>query len=365
MPKHWIIMSKKASTTVIGAFVVGAFVLVVAGLLIFGGGRFFKDTKKFVLFFEGSVQGLNKGAAVAFKGVRVGSVTDIKILFDTRDMALRIPVFIEIEPGRMTPMHGVPLDKVLEEAKGHDILDFLVKKGLRATLDFQSLVTGQLFVNFDFYPDKPARYVGYDAGYVEIPTVSSSLEQISKTVEKLPIDEIATRVGHALEGIENLINSPQLKEAVASLSQTMKHVESATQNISDQAKPLLAEIGRTLAETQGLVRDLRAQVKPLAADAKEITKGTKELVGTMNSRLTGLATSMEKTLAAAQLAFKKAEAAFGGIEGAVGEDSRLRFELSNALKELTTTARSVRALADYLDRHPDALLRGKGGDRGR
>ena len=358
-------MSKKASTTAIGAFVVGAFALVLAGLLIFGSGKFFKETKKFVLFFEGSVQGLSKGAPVAFKGVRIGSVTDIKILFDTQDMALKIPVFIVIEADRMTPMHGIPVDKVLEETHGHDIVDYLVEKGLRATLDLQSLVTGQLFVNLDFYPDKPARYVGIETDYVEIPTVSSSLERISKSVEKLPIEEIAARVERTLKGIEDWITSPELKESVTSLNQAMKHVEFITQNMSDQTKPILSGIEKTLADTQSLVRDTRAHLNPLAADAKEITKGTRELVATVNRHLAGLASSMASTLGAAQVALKKAEVTLDGIEGAVGEDSRLRFELSNALKELATSARSVRTLADYLDRHPEALLRGKGEDRGK
>ena len=113
------------------------------------------------------------------------------------------------------------------------------------------------------------------------------------------------------------------------------------------------------------MRDTRAHLNPLAADAKEITKGTRELVATVNRHLAGLASSMASTLGAAQVALKKAEVTLDGIEGAVGEDSRLRFELSNALKELATSARSVRTLADYLDRHPEALLRGKGEDRGK
>lgn len=351
-------MSKQANPKVIGAFVVGAVVLVIVGLLVFGGGRFFKDKKGFVLFFEGSVQGLSIGAPVAFKGVRIGSVTDIKITFDTRDKGLFIPVFIEIEPDRVTPMHGVPLDRVIEETKREPILDYLVTKGLRATLDLQSLVTGQLFVNLDFYPEKPARYVGIETGYAEIPTVSSSLEQLSKTVEKLPIDEIATRVQHALEGIEHWVNSPELKETIISINQTMKNVASTTQSINDEIKPFLAEVSKTVVETQGLVRDMRVHVNPLAADARK-------LLATMNTYLPRLASSMEKTLHTADTALKKAEATLGSLEGTVGEDSRLRFEFSETLKELTTASRSIRTLADYLDRHPEALLRGKGDDRGK
>ena len=355
-------MSKQANPRIIGAFVIGAIALVVAGVLILGSGRFFKERKNFVMFFEGSVQGLNKGAAVAFKGVRIGSVTDIKVFFDTQLKSLLIPVFVEIEPDRLTQTHGVPLDKLEEGSQDKSILGYLVEKGLRAELDLQSLVTGQLFVNLDFFPDKPARYVSNETGAIEIPTVPSSLEILSKTVEQLPISELASKANKVLKGLERWVNSPELKEIVESMRASMKNIQETTLSINEQVKPLLAGIDKTVIETQGLVRDLRVQVNPLASEAKGVAKGTRELLGTIDRHLTGLASSMEKTLNAAQMALTKAEGAMGGLEGAVGEDSRLRFEFSNALKELSTAARSVRTLADYLDRHPEALLHGKGGE---
>jgi paraquat-inducible protein B len=101
-------------------------------------------------------------------------------------------------------------------------------------------------------------------------------------------------------------------------------------------------------------------VDPLASEAKGVARGARELLGAIDRNLTGLASSMEKTLIAAQLALKKAEGALNSLDGVVGDDSRLRFEFANALKELTMAARTVRTLADYLDRHPEALLHGKG-----
>ncbi len=353
-------MSKQANPKIIGAFVIGAIALVVAGVLVFGSGRFFKERKNFIMYFQGSVQGLSKGAPVAFKGVRIGSVTDIKVFFDTQDMVPRIQVFVEIEPDRLTQTHGVPLDQLMEGAKDKTILGYLVEKGLRAQLDLQSLVTGQLYVNLDFFPDKPARYVSNETSYPEIPTVPSSLEVLSKTVEQLPISELASKANKALRGIERLVNSPELKEIVDSTKASMKNIQEITLAVNEQVKPLLAGVDTTLAETRGLMKDLRVQVNPLASEAKELAKGTREVLRTIDRNLTGLASSMEKTLTAAQLALKKAEGALGGLEGAVGDDSRLRFEFSNALKELTMAARSVRTLADYLDRHPEALLHGKG-----
>jgi paraquat-inducible protein B len=359
-------MNKKANTTVIGAFVVGAIVLAITGIVVFGGGKFFKETTKFVLFFEGSVQGLNKGAPVAFKGVRIGSVTDVKIIFDSRYLALHIPVFVEIEPDRLTQAQSVlELSRVIEETKDKSILAYLVEKGLRAQLDMQSLVTGQLFVNLDFFPEKPARYVSNETGYPEIPTVPSSLENLSRTVEKLPISELASKANRVLRAIERWLNSQELQEIMDSANQTMKHFASISEKVDDQTKPLLSGIDKTVSETQGLVHDIRVHVHPVVADVRELTGEAKKLVGGINSRLGEITSGLEKTLKAAEIALKKAETTLGGIEGTISDDSPLRLELLNTLKELSTAARSLRVFADYLERHPEALLRGKGEYRGK
>ena len=136
-------------------------------------------------------------------------MTDVKIIFDSRDLALRIPVFVEIEPDRLTQAQSaLELSTVIEETKDKTILAYLVEKGLRAQLDMQSLVTGQLFVNLDFFPDKPARYVSNETGYPEIPTVPSSLENLSKTVEQLPISELASKANRVLKGNRTLAEFP-------------------------------------------------------------------------------------------------------------------------------------------------------------
>lgn len=353
-------MSKKANTTAIGVFVVGAIVLVVAGIIVFGGGRFFKDTKKFVLFFEGSMQGLGKGAPVAFKGVRVGSVTEIKVILDSRDLSPQIPVFIEIEPDRFTELRGERLQELAKETYGRSLIEFLVEKGLRAQLDMQSLVTGQLFVNLDFFPHKPARFVNIETGFTEIPTVPSSLELISKTVEKLPITELASKANKVLRGIERWVNSPELEEIMTSLNQTMKEVRGTMQQVNGRAEPILSKLDGALGEAYGVLHDVRPHVTPLMADVREVAKGARTLVQEVNSHTGKLVSSLEAVLKTADQAMKKADSTLGSLGSVVGEDSGVRHELYTALKELSAAARSIRTLADYLERHPEALLHGKG-----
>src|SRR5512143_1986566 len=95
-------MSKKANKTLIGAFVVGAIALIIAGVVIFGSGKLFAPVRKFVMVFAGSVKGLNVGSAVIFRGVKIGAVTDIQLRVDPKNMTAVIPVYVEIDPRKIT-----------------------------------------------------------------------------------------------------------------------------------------------------------------------------------------------------------------------------------------------------------------------
>src|SRR5512135_2268972 len=145
-------MSKQANKAVIGIFVVGAIALVVIAIVVLGSGKFFKKTVKAVCYFEGSVGGLNVGAPVVFRGVRIGSVSEIILKVDPSKLIFTIPVYIEIEPDKFEVVGARPT-----EMKGQN-LKTLIDKGLRASLETQSLVTGQMQVGLDFHPEKPAKF---------------------------------------------------------------------------------------------------------------------------------------------------------------------------------------------------------------
>lgn len=353
-------MSRRANTAVIGGFVLGALALTVAALLIFGSGKFFKDTSSYVLYFDGSVKGLNIGAPVNFKGVRIGSVTDIDLLFDANDLSFKIMVLIETAPDTVTEVRGEDeTNRVLEAYKSKDLIEALIGKGLRAQLGMQSLVTGQLYVNLDFYPNTPARILGLQTKYAELPTIPSSLEQISKTVERLPLEEIADKFVASLEGIERFINSPASREILDSLNTAVKDTQGLVRNINGRVDPVAVSLEQTLKEARKFLADLDGQVGPLVKDLRDTVKDTKALVKNMDARITSVASGVDGTLKSTQTALKQAESALTAVEGAIGSDSALRYELSVALKELSNAARSMHLLADYLERHPEALIRGK------
>lgn len=333
-------MSKQANTKVIGGFVVGAIALIIVGIMLFGSGKFLGKQKKFVLFFEDSVNGLSIGAPVDFRGVKVGKVTDIRIVLQREDLSLRIPVFVQIEEERISLAGSDRNIQALLAARGEKtLLDLLINQGMKAQLSIQSLVTGQLGIHLDFYPDKPVRLVGAAPDYVEIPTIQSSLSALSKTVENIPIAEIADKVLKTLDGIEKLVSSPDLQGTVVALHQTVNEARTVLQNLDGQLTTLATGADSTLEDAQKLLTNIS------------------RLARNLDSRIPQLATSLEAALKSTDKTMKQAGSA---VDGIAGDNSPVRLELVKALKELASTARSFRILAQYLETHPEALIRGKG-----
>lgn len=210
-------MSKKANKTIIGAFVVGATALLVIGILTFGSGLFLKRTGKYVLFFDSSVKGLSVGAPVIFRGVNVGTVKDISLVYDGKTRAVLIPVVIEVDLSRVK---GAP------QTSGYSDYKLLIEHGLQARLEIQSFFTGQLMIAFDLYPDKPSKLRGIMKEYPELPTLPVSAG-ISKILEEIPFKEISENLNETVIGINKLINSQDLQENLVELRSTLKEVTQA------------------------------------------------------------------------------------------------------------------------------------------
>jgi paraquat-inducible protein B len=336
-------MSKQANTKLIGGFVVGAIVLTVAGILLFGSGKFFSRQMKFVLFFQDSVKGLNIGAPVDFRGVNIGAVKDIKIVLNKKDFSLLIPVLVEIDTDRISTGGKVgEIQKLVETRERKTFLELLINRGLKAQLAMQSLVTGQLGIHLDFYPDKPLRLVGEEpsyTAYTEIPTTESSLSAISKTLENIPIGEIADKLEKTLDGLEKLVNSPDLKATLASLNPTVESAHQLLKNLDSQVKPLAKGANGTM------------------DDAKKMLANASKLAADLDARIPKLASSLEDTLKSAGVTMKGADKA---IDGIAGDNSPVRRDLVKALNEFASAARSIRILADYIENNPQAFLMGKG-----
>ena len=327
-------MSKQASKTVIGTFVLGAIALMIAGVVVFGSDKFFRKVNRDVMFFEGSVKGLQIGAPVMFRGVQIGHVTDVILRINARELTAFIPVYAEIYPQKIVPIEG-------DQSYDQQYLQSLIKKGLRAQLQLQSFVTGQLVVNLDFYPNTPVRLVGLEKKYPEIPTIPSSLEQLTKRFEELPLKEIADRLNETLAGINKIVNSKDLQTSINSLNNLLK-------------------------STDALVKNLNAEVGPLAADIKGTTGAARAAIVQAEKTLRfdegapgEIASSIKETLSAAQATLKETNKAVENINGVAVQNANLGYEIGRTLEQIAELSRSIRVLADYLERHPEALLRGK------
>jgi paraquat-inducible protein B len=377
-------MSKQANKTMIGVFVLGAIGLVLMAVLLLGSGKFFRKTYIAVCYFEGSVGGLSVGAPVVFRGVRVGSVKDVILRFNPTNLTIQIPVYIEIDP-RKGELVGPTPKKLGENLKP------MIDRGLRAKLEMQSIVTGQMQVGFDFYPGKPAKLVGADEKYPEIPTIPTPFQELAKKMEQVPIDEILKKVQSTLEGIERVVNSPEIVQTLQSVAQTAGEARSLVKNINSQVTPLtsnandtvkdlqklvrnldqqtstlVSSLGETIKDIRSMVQNVDGQIKPLASgidgtmkDVQTLTKEVQILVRNADAKIDQFGLSVEKTLEAAGTTLQEAQATLRTVGGTAEEDSPLIYQTMQALKELSAAARSLRTLADYIERHPEAVIRGK------
>jgi paraquat-inducible protein B len=352
-------MNRQASKTLIGAFVVGAVVLIAAGVMIFSSGKFLQDTTRFTLFFKGSLQGLSVGNAVLFQGVKIGSVTSITIEADSKNQSVLIPVIIEIDPA---------LVKMVHEKRKLDIrisLPQLIDRGLRAQLTMGSLVTGQLVIGLGFYPETPVQMTGVETEYPEIPTIPSPIERITEVMQKLPLENIIDKILSAFEAVEALVESPDIPATLNTLKQTVEDARTLVNHLDSRIEPLTVTINEMVVAYKKLAQDVDAQVEPLASHMDSTIEQTHKLVRNVDGRVEDLARSVATTLEKAQVALEHGRKTLDTAKAAIGKDSPLMYQMDDTLKEISTMARSIRSLADYLERHPDALLYGKGAPKRR
>jgi paraquat-inducible protein B len=320
-------MSKHANPTVIGAFVVGAVILAVVAVLLLSGGDLFVKKPRFVLYFKGSVKGLNVGSPVTFRGVNVGTVTNIQLVMGVSEADIRIPVTIEINPANF-----LNSDLMIKEMSksSNERLGALINAGLRAQLQLQSLLTGQLFIQLDFYPGTRVDLVGDDR-YPEIPTIPTPIEKITRKLEDFPVDQVMNNITSISEGLNKLVNSPELHQSIQSLKETLETINRLVK--SPELQKSITSLHAALEDFGSLSRNVNKQVEPLGS----------ELHATLNET---------------RLVMSQARATLESAQHLVS-DQKLLYAIDNALAEITSAARSVRDLTDFLERQPQSILRGK------
>ncbi|MDX6751649.1 MlaD family protein [Geminicoccaceae bacterium 1502E] len=246
----------------------------------------------FLLRFAGSLRGLRPGAPVEVRGIKVGRVRSFELTYDADDRAIEIPVLIDLQPERIA-IFGRQGEE--SDERVYETIDKLVAEGLRAQLVTGNLLTGELLVQLGFHDDAPPARLDRGGVHPRIPSVPTTLESITETVERilarmqgLPLEPLVSDMRTAVQAANALLRSP--------------------------------EIGGVLAET----RDAAA---------------------------------------AARAAAKQADDTLASLDEMMGGRSGLRYQMTTAMEEISAAARALRSLAQYFERNPDALIRGKRGGR--
>jgi paraquat-inducible protein B len=348
-------MSTKANPKVIGGFVVGAIALAIGGLIVFGGGQFFKKAVPMVAFFQGSVGGLAVGAPVTFDGVKIGQVTRVEPVYDAAKQDVLIPVYIELD----TPIKtvGPQSGTVLAD------LDELIKDGLRAQLVSESMITGQQSVNLSFFnPNKnPIKMVGLVSGMRELPTVPSSIDRLKanlqnflNTLNKMPLEEIGNKVDDTLTTLNQTLTDADV---------LLKHVDKAVQPTLDDAQAAMAEAKTVLQNADGLVTEIRERIamkpgQPLQTVSD--TLNTYRLLGQhLDAQVGPLSNDAQAMLKKLTATLDQAYALVETLQRDVARNPALLSEVTSTLREFKSAAISIRALADFLRNNPNSLLTGK------
>ena len=333
-------MSKKSNPTLIGAFVIAAVFLLVIAVLIFGGSEFLTNKDRAISYFPGSVKGLRVGSNVTFRGVRVGYVKDIQLQIDVTTLESLVQVTMELLPDQLvlTRKGSVLEDQDLYDGLGLDADAF--DAGLRAQLNAESFVTGQLLVDLDYRPDTPQIYRGQNLSYLEIPSSPSNIEEVVENVqrfiadiqESVDIKEIARDVDSILDGIDELVHSTDIRESLAGINQV----------INDE-------------DTQALAASLQAAISILRTtlnDARLLVNNANKKIGPVIDELPAIIERLDSILASGQ---KTLESVSDQVKG----DTQVIYEINTTLNELQGAARSLRIFLDYIERNPEALIRGK------
>lgn len=367
-------MSTRVNPAGIGAFVVGAVALLIVALLVWGGSGLFRTKLEYVVAFDSTVTGLNKGAPVLFRGVKVGEVTDIQIRWGTPMIA----VYLTLEPQA--------LKGTAQAGPAHAIEEGVRQAGLRAQLRMQSFVTGVLYVALDLRPGTPIVLRKLDPRVPELPAIptdievwTAKLERFAATIEKVPLEQIAQTTAAILADVKTIVESKEARALLPSANAALVDARTLVRRVDAEIDPLLAQLKTTLGRVDSgvdavrkLALDVDSRVDPLAAqvegtlktaqaaisDARPLIEDLRRLAGKLDAEADPLLTSVRSASDTARATLERAQVTLGNVDRTLDQESPLGSELFGMLRELRAAARAVRALADYLERVPDAPIHG-------
>ncbi|MDD2660647.1 MAG: MlaD family protein [Methylococcales bacterium] len=331
-------MSKPVNPYTIGAFLVGSLALLVAAILIFGGGQFLKKKSEYVVYFEGALNGLNVGAPVKLQGVQIGTVKEISLELDQKAISITKPVVIEIDPQVIMDSTGHSMEAAATLKQRQQNAKRLIDAGIKAQLQMQSLLTGLLYVEFNFYRDAPLGLTGlHYKDLPELPSVPTTADQVKNTADELltkfrqlPIEDIVRDLAATLKEIREIATSDELKKNRAALAKTLDETEKLVANLNRNLTPMVKNMNSAITDTRVLVQQFTHDMRPVLV-------------------------STEKTLNTATSVLEESKHTLGSVDALAAPDA----PLWQSLEAVRDAAQSTKDLTDYLERHPDSIIYGK------
>lgn len=326
---------KKNTSLRIGTFIVGAILLVFLALLFFSGGDLFSQKERVVMYFEGSVQGLQVGAPIKLKGVILGEITDIQINFDgnAQDNGNKNNSAKNI----VTAVTGDLALKRISRKGAEVSIEFFeeaVKNGLRAQLNFQSFLTGLLYVELDFFPDTPATLYGFKKNYLELPTVATGFEELTKNLQEINLKGLVNNLDQLTLRLSQIVKSGVIEETLGSVK-------------------LAADSFAHTANTMG--QDVSLLSKNLSRTSTQLDK----LLVSLNQQTPILADELRASMVQLQKSLVELDKATSSVHQSFSEDAPLVNQLTETLDEVSRSAQAFRTLSETIDQQPEAFLRGK------
>jgi paraquat-inducible protein B len=321
-------MSKKINTTSIGLFIVSGVALGVIGLLLFSSSKMFSKTKDLIVYFDDSLNGLNVGAPVKFRGVTIGSVKRVMVQFNQATNDYAMPVIVELEEKLLRDRMPSMTYAFSEEGVANRI-----QAGLRATLQTESLVTGVLYVGMDIDRKAPPPvFHQLEKRYPEIPSEPTATQQLFANLASLDIKSLQTNLNGLIIRLDNRVSELNMA------------------NINTGLTNLLASVNRLVSSPD--ITNALAALRPTLDQYREL--GTK-----VTSRVDPLADGLTNTLAQADRALAQIRGAGENLRTLLAPSSPLPNNLDQTLQQLSGAMQSLSDLLDFLKQHPNALITGR------
>jgi paraquat-inducible protein B len=321
-------VSKKINTVSIGLFIVVGLSLGVISLLLFSSSKLFSHTRDIIMYFDESLNGLSEGAPVKYRGVTIGSVKRVMVRFNQASNDYAMPVILEMQPKLLEQRLEEPSDAFSAAA-----LEGRIRRGLRGSLQSESLITGVLYVDIRPRPHAPPPvFHQIKLVYPELPTEPTQIQQLFNNLATLDIKGIETNLNLLLDKLDVTIGGLQMAE------------------ISHGLTNLLLSLNQLVTSPE-ITNDLVA--------VKTTLDQYQQLGEKLNNRVDPLVDSLTNSLAEANHTLRQFRGAAENLKSMLGPDSPLSNNLDQALEQLSSAAQSISALAEFLKQHPNALIAGR------